>query len=222
MLDNPIWSALSTYHRSFAQGNELALRYIAPVGPLSAIREQSTAAYEALGQLLGNEEAAALFLESTPQLPHGWKNIHEVCLLQMVDESVAAVSEGPREVELLSASDLPEMLALTQLTQPGPFRERTIELGRYYGIRHEGKLVAMAGERLQMPGFTEVSAVCTHPDHRGRGYAAILISTVVRGLRSRGITPMLHVREGNASAIRLYEHLGFSVRRSFHLVVARR
>ncbi|HRE00734.1 MAG TPA: GNAT family N-acetyltransferase, partial [Ilumatobacteraceae bacterium] len=121
-------------------------------------------------------------------------------------------------IERLTAADVTEMLALVQLTEPGPFRSGTIELGDYFGIRHGGRLVAMAGERLQTPDYTEVSAVCTHPDVRGRGYASALTRRVAEGIRARGQTPILHVAEHNLAAKAVYERLGFAVRTELHFI----
>ncbi len=114
------------------------------------------------------------------------------------------------------------MVELATLTKPGPFGTRTHELGVYLGIRHEGKLVAMAGERLKVPGYTEVSAVCTHPEHTGRGYAQALMTGVMGRIFARGETPFLHVREANTRAVRIYEKLGFRTRVRQHVVVLRR
>ena len=116
------------------------------------------------------------------------------------------------EILRLGQEDSPEMVALATLTKPGPFGRRTHELGTYLGIRCDGKLVAMAGERLKVPGYTEVSAVCTHPDHLGKGYARALMTEIMRGIREGGDIPMLHVRADNARAIELYERLGFRTR----------
>jgi predicted GNAT family acetyltransferase len=137
-------------------------------------------------------------------------------------DGVPASSSSDLEIVELSAADVPEMMALTALTKPGPFHKRTHELGTYLGIRREGKLVAMAGERLKVPGFTEVSAVCTHPEHTGHGYARILMLEVMERIRSRGETPFLHVREDNVRAIALYERLGFSRRVLLHFAVLRK
>ena len=119
----------------------------------------------------------------------------------------------------LTTADVPAMVDLATLTEPGPFRDRTIELGAFFGIFESGRLVAMAGERTHLPHFVEVSAVCTHPDARGRGYARMLISTVMDEIRQRGKTPFLHSFAHNASAIRVYESLGFIQRRTFELAV---
>lgn len=117
------------------------------------------------------------------------------------------------EAVLLTTDDVPEMTDLARRTRPGPFRPRTIELGTYLGIRHDDRLVAMAGERLRLPGHTEISAVCTDPDHRGRGLATRLVLALVQQIRDRGETPILHADGRNTTAIRLYERLGFVVRK---------
>ena len=114
------------------------------------------------------------------------------------------------------------MLALATLTKPGPFGSRTHELGSYVGIRSQRKLVAMAGERLKVAGYTEVSAVCTHPDHTGKGYARVLMTEIMRRIRERDETPMLHVRADNSRAIELYERLGYRTRKQMHFAVLRR
>ena len=118
----------------------------------------------------------------------------------------------------LGGKDVPAMIELAKLTEPGPFREHTIELGTYYGIFEGDRLVSMAGQRMRVPGFIEVSAVCTHPDVRGRGYAGVLMQRVMGDIISEGRTPFLHALAGNP-AIRLYEKLGFLERRRFHLAV---
>ena len=125
------------------------------------------------------------------------------------------------EFRPLTTADVPEMVALAELTEPGPFRDRTIELGPFFGIFEAGRLVAMAGERMHLPRYVEVSAVCTHPDARGRGYARMLISIVMDEIRQRGKTPFLHSYADNESAIRVYRTLGFRQRRTFELAVLR-
>jgi predicted GNAT family acetyltransferase len=137
-------------------------------------------------------------------------------------DGVPSSSASDPEIVELSAADVPEMMALTALTKPGPFHKRTHELGTYLGIRREKKLVAMAGERLKVPGYTEVSAVCTHPEHTGHGYARILMIEVMRRILERGETPLLHVREDNVRAIQLYERLGFRLRVLLHFAVLRK
>lgn len=138
----------------------------------------------------------------------------------MVGDRAVDVEEHPWED--LHSSNTDEMLALVELTKPGPFGNRTPEMGRYLGIRQNGQLAAMAGERLRLPGYTEISAVCTHPNHRGRGYASSLVSVLIREVRERNEIPFLHVAVENLGAIRVYETLGFKTRRAMHLAVVKR
>lgn len=123
------------------------------------------------------------------------------------------------EIRQLTANDAPAMVALAKLTEPGPFHLRTIELGIFYGVFHGETLVAMAGQRLSPPGFVEVSAVCTHPDARGHGYAPLLMSTVMDEIIARGKTPMLHSLASNEAALAIYRRLGFTFRRNLNLAI---
>lgn len=216
LLDNPIWNALSTEQAHLAQGSPLALRFPKDSAPFAAMPNQSAAAYRALEQTLAGE-VAALFLDTPPILPADWSMVHSGEMYQMLfDGPLSPEPEHP--VRKLTQPDIPEMLALTKLTEPGPFLSRTIELGDYYGIYQSGLLVAMAGERLHLTGYTEVSAVCTHPGFRGRGYSHALMSRFMRGILNRGEIPFLHVRKENPAA-HLYRKLGFQVRAELHLAV---
>ncbi len=225
MLDNPIWHALSTSHRRFAQGNALAKRYLPEIGPLAGMEKQSSASYDALRQVVPPGDSAALFLTEAAQVPKNWDLARTFAVHQMVCETFQDVEETDEEIvafETLTVADVTQMLALTQLTEPGPFRKGTIELGKYLGVFSPGRqLIALSGERLRMPGYTEVSAVCTHPDHRGKGYARSLMSILIREIGKRCETPFLHVKGDNVGAIRLYESLGFRFRISFHLALVK-
>jgi predicted GNAT family acetyltransferase len=223
-LDNVIWEALTTRQAEFAEALGEARRFAPEVSPLAGFREPSAAGYEALAQLLPADGTVGLFLEKPYLDRAGWNLLAAAPLLQMVCGDGTADGRFPSQLELveLGATDLPEMMELTALTKPGPFNGRTRELGTYLGIRREGKLVAMAGERLKVPGQTEVSAVCTHPEHTGHGYARVLLTEVMRRIRERGETPFLHVREDNVRAIELYERLGFRKRVRVHLAVLRK
>ncbi len=219
ILDNPIWNSLSTLHAHFAEGDELAKRYPPEVTLLAAMGEPTIEAYGSLAKTL-QRAGAALFLDQPPQIPPSWITVHASPLVQMVCEKPNLAQDG-FPAEKLTPADVPEMVALAELTKPGPFGTRTRELGEYLGIRQAKRLVAMAGERLHLPGYTEVSAVCTHPDFQGHGYARELMSILTRKIIRRGETPILHVRQENVSAIHLYEKLGFRTRRLIHFVIVR-
>lgn len=223
-LDNVIWNALTTRQAEFAETHQHARRFVPEVTSLAGFREPTAEGYESLGGLVNGRGTIALFLEEPFQAREGWELAGSAPLLQMVCENghVKAVSDSEHTLIELGEADSAEMIELTGLTKPGPFNKRTHELGTYLGIRKDGKLVAMAGERLKVPGFTEVSAVCTHPEHTGRGYARVLMMEVMRRIRFRGEIPFLHVREDNARAIGLYERIGFARRIVSHLAVLRR
>lgn len=225
-LDNIIWTALTTRQTEFAESFGHARRFMPEVTALGAFREPTSEGYESLAGLLDSRGTVALFLDTPYDQRAGWEWIAGAPLLQMVCEngSAAATSQVSSDPELveLGIADSPEMIELTALTKPGPFGPRTHELGTYLGIRREGKLAAMAGERMKVPGWTEVSAVCSHPKHTGHGYAGILMAEVMRRIRSRGETPLLHVREDNVRAIELYQRLGFRSRVRLHFAVLRK
>jgi predicted GNAT family acetyltransferase len=170
---------------------------------------------------MGPQDKAALLLDRQGVFPPGWTVVYDLQLAQMVC-SAPAVAVQKHHIKELSHTNTAEMLALTELTKPGPFGPRTPELGAYFGIFDADRLIAMAGERLRLAGFTEISAVCTNPDFRGRGYASSLVSALVRKIVERGETPFLHVKADNADAVHVYEKLGFSIRRFVNLAVLSR
>jgi len=194
------------------------------VTSLCAFEEPNDHGYTSLARLAGPGGTATIFLEHPYQQRPGWEYIIGAPLLQMVCENGAAMTHSSASSEFveLGDKDSADMLELTALTKPGPFGPRTHELGYYVGIRDGGKLVAMAGERLKVPGYTEVSAVCTHPDHLGKGYAGTLMTEVMRCIRERGETAFLHVRGDNSRAIAIYERLGFRTRWAGHFAVLRK
>ena len=215
LLSNPIWHSLSTCHSNFAQGNHLAKRYPEDIGPLAGIPEQTEETWEALKALMLPGQHSVLFLNEPARCAAGLTLTVQFPLEQMICTSSHCLSSDVK-VEDLAEADVPEMLALTALTEPGPFRDRTIWLGGYCGIRDQGRLVAMAGRRTAIPGHREVSAVCTHPSYRGRGYGAALVSAVSNGIMRLGEVPYLHVRQSNSSAISLYRRLGYEISRTFY------
>jgi ribosomal protein S18 acetylase RimI-like enzyme len=229
-LDNVIWQALTTRQAHFAESVDRARRFVREVSPLAAFQQEGSEGYTSLAELLGAGGTIGLFLDRPYEPQKGWKYIAGAPLLQMVCENGSTVSGGINpisvnripEITELGPQDSPEMIELTALTKPGPFGSRTHEFGTYVGIRLNGKLVAMAGERLKVPGHTEVSAVCTHPDHTGKGYAGVLMLKVMKGIRERGETPFLHVRQDNSRAIEVYHRLGFRERILRHFAVVRK
>jgi predicted GNAT family acetyltransferase len=224
-LDNVIWQALTTRQAQFAECFGQARRFVREMTSLCAFEEPSPQGYAALGNLVSATGTAAVFLENAYQAHPGWALIAGAPLLEMVCENGTgrpAGSEHVPEIIQLGAQDAAEMVELATLARPGPFGLRTHELGTYVGIRREGKFVAMAGERLKVPGYTEVSAVCTHPDHTGKGYARVLMGEIMRGIVERGEIPFLHVRCDNTRAVDLYERLGFRTRCTLHYAVLRK
>jgi ribosomal protein S18 acetylase RimI-like enzyme len=229
-LDNVIWKALTTRQAQFAERHGQACRFIPEVAPLAAFLEPTARAYESLAGLVETGKTVALSLDEPYEPRQGWKLVAAALMPQMVHDGggppdVSSDTDDEivhHEIVELGATDTSEMMALTALTKPGPFNKRTYELGTYLGIRCEKKLIAMAGERLKVPGYTEVSAVCTHPDHVGHGYAGLLMSKVMAGIYRRGEIPFLHVRGDNVRAIELYRRLGFERRIVSHLAILRK
>jgi ribosomal protein S18 acetylase RimI-like enzyme len=216
VLFNPIWSALAGEQSGFGEANGCARRFISSVSPFGALRDlDDPQAWRDLAVLLGPGRAASL---SGPEIsaPAGWEEHFRSSGVQMVGAKV--VGAACPEAVVLTSDDVPEMLDLVARAQPGPFEKRTVELGTYLGIRREGRLVAMAGERLRPAGYTEVSAVCTDSEFRGQGFARRLVLAVVDVITRRGAVPMLHVRATNTGAIRLYEQLGFVVHHEVNFV----
>lgn len=221
ILDNPVWYALTSTHAHLASGTELVKRFPSEVEPFAGLVEPVDDAYRDLAQLVSPGEWIALWGDTHAELP-GWTTQIYAVADQMVCQQPIDAVETDIPVVDLTAADVPDMLELVHLTEPGPLFPRTIELGRYIGIRQAGKLVAMAGERMRPRGYCEVSAVCTHPDHRGRGYARLLVSRVAAWNWQRGDTPFLHVDPRNAGAIRLYASLHFRKRRGMPILVISR
>ncbi|MGW3911733.1 GNAT family N-acetyltransferase [Streptomyces sp. NPDC005070] len=218
-LDNPALGSLTGPHAHFAERRGRVLRYPLDVSPWLALPDDPGAAdWADLVALVGpgGEVPLAGF---DGRIPDGWEVVFSLDGVQLVDDGLDAAPDA--EAVRLGPADVPDMLDLVERTQPGPFEQRTVELGTYLGIRRNGALVAMAGERLHPPGWTEISAVCTDPGHRGEGLATRLILAVAHGIRERGETPFLHTAASNTGAIRLYESLGFRLRRNVRFMAAR-
>ena len=223
LLDNPIWSSLTTGHAHLAVGagvgHNLARRYPSDIGPLSAFLEPSSAAFADLAAIIPADDIAVMFLQEQPDIPAGWQLVRDGVLIQMVCPEVPGKPEIDEAIIPMELEDFAEMEALAALTEPGPFRSNTASLGGFVGIRIAGRLAAIAGQRLFPTGFGEVSAVCTHPDFRGRGLAQALVAAVARNIHASGRTPFLGSFEANTGAIRVYAQVGFVLRRSFYLAV---
>ena len=217
-LDRPIWSALTTRQRALAEGGALARRYPPDVTPFADMVDMSPRSFAALGELLAGSEIAVLFTPDAVVVPDGFKILLAETGAQMIGVP-AENAIGGVETVTLGAADVAEMIALTELTKPGPFSARTHQLGTFLGIRIDGKLVAMAGERMKPANYTEMTAVCVHPDHRGRGYGQVLLAAVSRQIVARGEIPFLHVFTNNTSAIALYQRQGMEIRRRLHVTV---
>ncbi|MFW0793228.1 GNAT family N-acetyltransferase [Gordonia sp. CPCC 205515] len=218
-LDNPAYAALIGPHAEFVERRGAAVRYAPDVCPMAALPDDPSECDWADAAALAGPGSSLFLPVVDVTAPSTWGVVMSMPGVQMVDAGIKAVPD--QEAVALTAADVPEMLDLVRRTDPGPFRPRTIELGTYLGIRREGALIAMAGERLRVPGWTEISAVCTDPAYRGQGLASRLISAVAHGIRGREEIPFLHAAATNTSAIRLYETMGFVHRTSVMFQVFR-
>ncbi|MDN4572694.1 GNAT family N-acetyltransferase [Pandoraea cepalis] len=215
-LDRPIWAALTSRQAAFCLGDDrLARRYQADVAPFAALAREAPDAYRALQRQLGPRDQVAL-LSDAALTPIASLEAEQVGVIhQMIAVHDPTSQCDTTDVIRLGGADVNEMLDLAQRTKPGPFVQRTHELGRYIGIRDQGRLVAMAGERMHFEDHVEISAVCVDPAWRGRGLAAKLVRGLTHDIRQRGETPFLHVLCQNQTAINVYEQLGFRLRRTF-------
>jgi ribosomal protein S18 acetylase RimI-like enzyme len=210
VLDNAVWESLIGHHARFAERHGRAIRYRPDVAPFTAFEDpRDERAWDDAAELVGPR--GTVVLPGVSSAPDGWETVFAGEGVQLIDTRLRA--EPDAEAVLLGPGDVPQILELIARTEPGPFLPRTVELGAYLGIRRDGALIAMAGERQHPPGWTEISAVCTDPAFRGQGLATRLVRAVAAGIRERGETPFLHAIATNANAIRLYESIGFTLRR---------
>lgn len=230
VLDNAVWHALVDRHAAFAEGDDRARRYRSDVSVFHATSDDDDAAWASLARITADNGIAVLFRGRPIEVPSTWTTVfdgrgfqmvldHEVIApeLPAVDAATGAtVSQRP-----LNEADVEAMTALVALTEPGPFQPRTIDLGGYVGVFHDDTLVAMAGQRMRPPGHCEVSAVCTHPEARRRGYGSVVTLAVAAGIQARGDVAFLHVTDHNDSARAVYEQLGFVHRRQVRFAVVR-
>ncbi|KRR07623.1 acyltransferase [Bradyrhizobium jicamae] len=220
-LDHPVWTALTTTQQSLAEGDARARRYPTAITPFADMPDMSAESFAALGALMSPEDIAVLFTPDPVTPPADFK----IVLADTGEQMIGTILETPAngvDIVTLGIDDVPAMIELTELTKPGPFSTRTHELGTFLGIRVDGQLVAMIGERMKPAHYTEITAVCVHPSHRGRGYGQMLLSAISRHIVSRGEIPFLHVFTHNHSAIALYRRQGMEVRRRLHVTVLKK
>lgn len=211
ILDRPIWSALETHHAALAQGGPLARRYLPSVSLFAATRDDRPESLEALRALASPDDTLLVVQSSEVLVPDGMTAVSRAPLVQMMAAEPLPEMTDPR-IERLGEDDAQAMLDLATLTKPGPFTLRAQSLGSFWGIKQDGRLVAMAGERLRQPGYVELSGVCTHPDVRGQGLGRLMSLYVAGVVSARGQRAYLHSYSTNVAAISLYGSIGFKLR----------
>lgn len=219
VLDNPAFNALASGNSSLSNGTENVKHFGKSVGPFAGFNETSANNFQSLHDLLPYSDPVVFISPVEVELPAQWKKVNYLQCLQMIYTNDAAQVEATVDIVPLTDTHIPQMLALTKLTNPGPFLERTIDFGHYFGIFNGDQLIAMAGQRMNPKPYAEISAVCTHPDHLGKGYAKQLLLFHANRIKAAGDIPFLHVRDDNERAIKVYESLGFVTRRSLHFYV---
>ena len=224
LLDRPIWSTLNTHHSKFAIGGKGARRFAPNISPLASACDDSSESLMELAELVPIVGTLILLQVDPIVVPPGVDALTTATGVQMVLDHLTPVADVTcqEQIQRLTDDDIPAMLELAILTKPGPFETGTSSLGEFCGIKRDGQLVAMAGERMKMPGYSEVSGVCSHPSARGRGYARVLSATVAKRIVARGDIPFLHAYAANTAAIQLYETLGFSIRCNVNVAVLSR
>ena len=217
ILDRPIWSSLNSAHAHFSVGSQCARRFECDISPFAAARDESAQSLSDLAELIP-DDGQIMIAQAKPIIPpFKTRTKFTTTAFQMVHQGGSFATKNKHIVEPLTLSDGPAMLELAALTKPGPFLDRTHLLGEFWGVKKDGQLIAMAGERLKQPGFTEISGVCTHPDFQGKGLGRELCITLLIRINDRGETPYLHVFSNNTHAIELYEKLGFNTRQTMQV-----
>jgi len=216
VLDNPAWNALISGNKHLSFGNDEVKYFEKEVSPFAAFNENVQHSFHRLHQQLPHSGPVLFVTPVEVEIPEVWKILRVISGFQMVYDGGKELAPTSMELVPLTDKHIPEMLALTKLTNPGPFAARTIEFGHYYGIFDEDKLVAMAGQRLHPFNYAEVSAVCTHPEHTGKGYARQLLLAQLNRMAAAATIPFLHVRNDNERAIKVYHDLGFYTRTNVH------
>jgi ribosomal protein S18 acetylase RimI-like enzyme len=221
-LENPIWHALATRHAALNMGSEQVRFFHEDVSPFVAMDKWNDDDMKAMSQQVPGDRTFYVLIPRTVSIPDVFEQVYTTPIYQMVCQDFKPQQLREQEVLDMGNRDVQEMIALTALTRPGPFGPGTMKFGKYIGIRREGRLAAIAGERMKVPGFTEVSAVCTHPDFLGNGYASHLMGLLCRDIIDRNETPFLHVRADNDRAIKTYERMGFAISRDVFFAIIKR
>lgn len=214
-LDNPMWAALTTRHAHLAIGGDLAKRYPADFGPFVCVGKPTPEAEREAASIVSPGESV-VFGGVAPELSNAWQLDRMGTIVQMVYEGPQLSVDDPR-IERLGEDDIPAMIELVELVYPTYFRAGTARAGTFFGVKADDRLAAMTGTRFQLDGYTEVTAVCTHPDHLGQGLASLLVRATVAHIQSTGDVPFLHVDDDNERAIGVYERCGFKTRYIFPL-----
>lgn len=218
ILDRPIWNTLNTVHSRYSIGSEHTRRFEPDICPLGGLKDESVQSIKDVASLVSQFGRMVIAQAAKFDPPDCLKVLSKTTCEQMVLVNPNLDHEHDYKIERLNASDANEMLALANLTMPGLFDKRTQILGEYWGIRTNGKLIAMAGERFKNPGFTEISGVCTHPDFQRRGLNKCICSDLAKRILDRGDQPYLHYFSSNTAAKALYQKLGFEIRQTLHVL----
>ena len=219
ILDNLVWNALNSGNKHLANGNENVKYFDKEVSPFIGLKETSDANFKLLYDTITFDGAFGFVSNNEASIPAPWKITRHIKVLQMVFDKPLETVTATTEIIPLGEHNIPEMLTLTQLTNPGPFASRTIDFGHYRGIFKNDKLVAMAGQRMNPSPYAEISAVCTHPDHLGKGYAKQLLLNQIQRIKEASEIPFLHVLDANTRAINVYESLGFETRKQISIYI---
>lgn len=219
ILDNPAWNALISGNQNLANGTERVKYFDKEVSPFAAFEADTPDNFRELYDMMPHDRPVLIVTSVETEVPAPWKLLNYIPGLQMVYDGVTPLADKPSNLTPLTTQHVPQMLELTKLTNPGPFGTRTIEFGHYHGIFDADRLVAMAGQRMHPFNYAEISAVCTHPDHLGRGYARQVLLHQMHRIIAEGNTPFLHVRDDNTRAIQVYKSLGFKTRIPVHFYV---
>ncbi len=226
-LDNPIWSALSTNHKSLAtnDANDLVRIYPRDLLPMAGLKDLNQESFQVLSSMLEDGRRLGICVSEKPEIPDYFKIVMQFDTAQMIRYKAPELFESKFDDKIieLEESDIERMQELVDLTKPGPFTSRTIQFGKFFGIKDGERLVAMTGQRMSIQNddctFSEVSGVCTHPDFQGRGYARALVNRVCQEMESRFEIPFLHVIASNTSAVKSYTACGFIQRRIMQYLI---